>query len=198
MSRTTAPIAIAIAACALVLGLTACGSSSRSAGQKASTQAETDRSDGPETTTTTEGGGAASTTTVVAKGARAFCEDLAGYVDDRSGSDVDTTDRDGFKRSIQESARKGSEVLSRAPSELSGAVAAILDAQDQLIAALEKADYDMTKIPPAVLKAMHTPELEEASDEVDAYIADTCGIDLEPRQIEAPEVTATTVASPDT
>lgn len=100
--------------------------------------------------------------------------------------DVDVSDADGYKEAIEKSTQQGRDILSKAPSELDDAVDTILDAQDQLVTELEKVDYDYTKLPPDALSAMNTPEVEAAGEELDAYVTDTCGIDI-------PQVTAATV-----
>lgn len=201
MRRTPTSIAMTVSALALVVGLAACGSSSGSDSEKDTTT--TEASGGSDSSTTkpdddTSTTDEDATTTVVATGGGDFCKDLADYINDVSASDIDVTDPDAYKQAIEESTKQGKEVLSNAPDELSGAVETILDAQDELIAALKKVDYDYTKLSPDAFDAMSSPDVQDAGDEVDAYITDTCGIDLQTPEVEAPEmpdVTAATIPS---
>jgi len=202
MPRTTTSIAMTAAAFALVLGLAACGSSSGSDSEKKTTTTEatgTKGTDDAETTTTeADDGGDDPTTTVVATGGGEFCDDLADFINDSSESDIDVTDPEAYKKAIEESTEKGKELLSKAPGELDDSVETILDAQDQLIAELEKVNYDFMKLPPDALNSMGTPEVEAAGKKLDAYVTDTCGIELETPEVEAPEmpdVTAATIPS---
>ncbi len=53
----------------------------------------------------------------------------------------------------------------------------LFGALDQFYAALAKANYDFTKIDPSVEATLETPAVKAATDHVDAYIKNTCGID---------------------
>ena len=185
--RTTKLLPVTIAAFALALSLAACGSSSGSDSSKDSTTTEAKGSDdGDSTTTEADSDDEDATTTVVATGGGEFCDDLAAYINDTSVTDVDPTDPAAYKAAIEEQTSKGKEILSNAPDELSDSVEVILDAQDELIAELEKVDYDFTKLGPDALSSMGTPEVEAAGEELNAYVTDTCGIDI-------PQVTAATI-----
>jgi hypothetical protein len=179
----------AIAALALVVGLTACGSSggdSEGAAKSTTTVAKGSGDDSTTTADSSDDGGDDASTTVVATGGGEFCDDLASYMNETAMDDVDVTDPASYKKAIEESTKRGKALLSEAPSELDDSVEVILDAQDRLIAALEKVDYDFTKLPTDALGAMSTPEVEAAGKKLDAYVTDTCGIDI-------PQVTAATI-----
>ncbi|MCU1372368.1 MAG: hypothetical protein JWO77_3562 [Ilumatobacteraceae bacterium] len=191
--RTTKLLPATIAAFALVLGLAACGgSSSPSSDKPTTTKAESGGSGGKSTTTEAGDSGKATTTeadsstTVVATGGGDFCENLAEYINDSSSSEYDATDPESYKKLIEESTKKGKELFEQAPDELDDSVEVLLDAQDQLAAELAKVDYDITKIDPSSLDVMSTPEIQKAGEELDAYVTDTCGIDI-------PQVTAATI-----
>ena len=54
----------------------------------------------------------------------------------------------------------------------------LIDASSQLFTALEKDNYDFTKITPADEAAMTTPAVVAAEKRVDAYVKADCGIDI--------------------
>ncbi|MGN6694108.1 MAG: hypothetical protein ACTHN0_08015, partial [Aquihabitans sp.] len=174
MSRTTTSIATTAAALALVLGLAACGSSSGSDTEKKTTTTEASGGNQQGSTTTSDDDTSTTeedaTTTVVATGGGEFCEDLADFINEQSSSDIDVTDPAAYKKAIEESSKAGKDLLSKAPDELDDSVETILDAQDQLIAELEKVDYDFTKLGPDALSSMGTPEVTAAGEKLDAYV----------------------------
>ena len=180
---------LTVAALALVVGLAACGSSS-SGGEKKSTTTAASGSDEGASTTKADGGdddgGDDASTTVVATGGGEFCDDLASFMNDTSMNDIDVSDPEAYKEAIKDSVDKGKQLLKSAPDELDDSVEVLLDAQDELIAELEKVDYDFTKVSPDAFSVMDTPEVKEAGEKLDAYITDTCGIDI-------PQVTAATI-----
>lgn len=200
MTRATKLSTTTIAALALVLGLglAACGSSGSDADGDSTT---TEASGGTEETTTTaaddegtdttEGGDDDGTsTTVVATGGGEFCDDLATYINEVDMSDIDPTDPAAYEKAIKQSAEDSKDLLSKAPDELDDAVEVLVQLQEDLIAELEKVDYDFMKLSPDALGAMDDPKLEEANEELTAYVEDTCGIDIP----DAPEVSTETIA----
>ena len=54
----------------------------------------------------------------------------------------------------------------------------LFGALDQFYAALQKANYDFTKIDPSVEAPLETPAVQQAEQNVDAYMKNTCGIDI--------------------
>lgn len=191
--RRTTTLMMTIAALSLVVGLAACGGSSSDGEKKTTTTAA---ADGDKTTTTagsddeavTTEAGDDTPTTVVATGGGEFCKELAAYMNDTSMADVDPSDPQAYKAAIEESSAKGRAMLAKAPDKLRGSVETLLDAQDEMLAALEAAGYDITKVSPDAFAVMDTPEVAEAGEKLDAYISDTCGIDV-------PEATVDTVPS---
>ena len=182
----------AIAAAALLVGLAGCGGSSDSADKATTTEAKAS-SDGKTTTTesessTTEADDSASTT-VVATGGGTFCKRLAGYINEMSTSDIDVTDKEGYKQFIQDSAEQSKELLASAPDELQDSVDVLVEVQEKLASELEKVDYDFMKLPDDAMSSMNTPEFTKANEELTAYVKDTCGIDLSTPQVDAPELT---------
>jgi hypothetical protein len=204
MTRATKLSTTTIAALALVLGLglAACGSSGSDADGDSTT---TEAAGGTDETTTTAaddegsdttgGDDEGTSTTVVATGGGEFCEDLAAYINEVDMSDIDPTDPAAYEKAIKQSAEDSKDLLSKAPDELDDAVEVLVQLQEDLIAELEKVDYDFMKLSPDALGAMDDPKLEEANQELTAYVEDTCGIELpDAPEVEAPEISTETVA----
>jgi hypothetical protein len=66
--------------------------------------------------------------------------------------------------------------VSSAPSQIKGAVAILAAGDQKLFNALKAANFDFTKLSPATVGAFDTPEFTQATDQITAYLASTCGI----------------------
>jgi hypothetical protein len=64
-----------------------------------------------------------------------------------------------------------------APASLKHDVALVIKASLTEIAALEKVNFDITKIDPAALQDLRSPELLTASQHLTTYLTQTCGLD---------------------
>ena len=188
---------LAVAATALLV--TACGSSSSgaaAAGSSAAPAGAAATSAAAAATTsqaaaTSAAAGAAATsgsnltiaptqaavTSVKATGGGDFCKSLASAINSNSVTAGGTTPAD-LKASIQKSLKVGLEALGKAPSAIRPDVKILIDASAQLFAALEKDNYDFTKITPADEAAMTSPAVVAAEKRVNAYVKADCGIDI--------------------
>jgi hypothetical protein len=71
-------------------------------------------------------------------------------------------------------------VVDAAPAEIRADLETVLSAVTALYDALEKADYDVTKIDIGALSSVPSdPNLQGAAERVGAYYKDRCGIDLD-------------------
>ena len=176
---------------ALTVGAAACSSS----GSDSDKETTTTKADSKDDTSTEPADEEDDTpTTVVATGGGTFCKNLASYINENAVSEVDPTDPAAYKKAIETVTAQAEELLDEAPDEVHDSLQTLLDAQDTLITELEKVDFDYTKVPTEVLSSMSTPEVEGAQEELQAYAADTCGIDISSPDAEAPDVTAATIA----
>lgn len=196
------PLAIVVTA---ALVTSACGSSSgsKSAGSTSSAAPATTTSDAAATTsaaasaaattsaaaassaattsaaaTTSSAPSAAVTTKVKAVGGGQFCKDVAKAINtnaldfSKAGTDP-AAEKAAIKKGLQETAG----LLLEAPKEIKPDVAVLVGAINQVYSALEKANYDFTKLDPSLLTAMDSAAVKTAGDHVDAYVKNTCGID---------------------
>lgn len=91
----------------------------------------------------------------------------------------DLAPTDGDPGEIREQFTRAREAVAQAeaeaPEEIRADVAVLADGYEDFFAALEAADFDITQLSLSALTALDTPEMEAASERVDAYRLDTCG-----------------------
>ncbi|MEO9140346.1 MAG: hypothetical protein ABI345_14930 [Jatrophihabitans sp.] len=68
------------------------------------------------------------------------------------------------------------ELLAIAPNAIKPDVAVLVAADQKLVTALRKVNYDFTKLDKATLASFSTPALTKATQNVTTYLAKTCGI----------------------
>ncbi len=68
------------------------------------------------------------------------------------------------------------EALSIAPSSLKPDLVVLFGATDKIYAAIAAANYDFTKINPASMTGLDTPQVKAAEANINAYMKNTCGI----------------------
>lgn len=121
---------------------------------------------------------AAAPSKVVATGGGKFCQQVADSVNNSALKAAATGDGvDSLKTSVQAFHTLESSVLKSAPGTLKPDLATLFGALDQFYGALAKANYDFTKVDPSAESVLETPAVKTATDHVDAYIKNTCGID---------------------
>ncbi|HEC08871.1 MAG TPA: hypothetical protein ENI86_04770 [Acidimicrobiales bacterium] len=79
-----------------------------------------------------------------------------------------------FKRLFDEVMPRMEQAAKSAPDEIKSDINTILSGMKDLKKELESVDYDITKLDPAVLDQ---PAMDQASDNIDEYMANVCGID---------------------
>lgn len=127
------------------------------------------------------GGGAAAgrdDTDFSGSGSDDFCDLAESYMeqfDDAGGSGGD------IEAEYQELVAAIDDLASEAPGEIKADVEVVNGAFKRMVAILEKYDYDFTKIPEdeAEAASVDSPEVEAASDRVEAYFEKVCGIDTD-------------------
>ena len=118
----------------------------------------------------------APTSTVVAKASSdPFCRFVAAF-DERFGR-IDPSLRDPaqLRTRFQDAANTIAEAAAVAPPEIKADVGLLDQAYKQLLAVLQQAGFDFTKVSPTALQTLQTPAFADASTRLDAYRARTCG-----------------------
>lgn len=63
-----------------------------------------------------------------------------------------------------------------APDPIKNDVALLANSISALVAALEKADYELARVPSDAMSAISSPASREASTRISTYVADVCGV----------------------
>ncbi|BEP12931.1 hypothetical protein acdb102_12420 [Acidothermaceae bacterium B102] len=126
---------------------------------------------------TTSSAPAPTKTKVVAKGGGTFCKDIANTLND--AGTTGTTDTVAAEKALVEKGLAELAVLTvEAPSEIKSDVQTLAGAVSVLYGAVQKANYDFTKIDTTALSALDTPAVKASETKVDAYVKVHCGIDV--------------------
>ena len=122
---------------------------------------------------------AAQPSKVVATGGGKFCKEVASEVNSTTAKDALTGGgTDSLKQSVQNFKSLEGSVLGSAPKEIKPDLVTLFGALDQFYTALQKANYDFTKIDPSIEAPLQAPAVQQAEQNIDAYMKNTCGIDV--------------------
>lgn len=146
------------------LALTACsGGDSGNGGESASA-----------TTAPARDGGASTTvdTTFSGEGSEAFCRQFRAYAESSrrlaQGGNLDV------RTIYSEAARAVNESVGIAPPEIRGDVQVVAQAFSALVRELEAVNYDIQRVPPAVVLRFMSEELSTSTERVEAYSRSVC------------------------
>jgi len=117
--------------------------------------------------------------TVVATGGGKFCQQVAASVNNKALQAAATgTGADSMKTSVEAFKSIEGSVLKSAPGAIKPDLVTLFGALDQFYAGLAKANYDFTKVDPSIEAPLETPAVKTAEQNVDAYLKNTCGLDV--------------------
>ena len=151
------PIGIAVFA---VLVLTGCGGG-----------------DSDETATTTPPTTTAEATNPTFSGAGSgrYCQLVATYSDRVSGLSRATSTPAQVRQLSTELGSAIQEAVAVAPAEIKADVSLVAAAATDFLAGLERAGYDLNKVPPESLQKFQAPDVQAATQRVTAYGQTVCG-----------------------
>ncbi len=104
-----------------------------------------------------------------------FCtqsKEINDLTDEIDAADLSFSEQ--FKRLFSEALPRMEEAAKVAPDEIKGDIATIVSGMKDLKKQLESVDYDITKFDPSVVD---NAAMDQASNNIDKYMADVCGID---------------------
>ena len=166
---------LTIAVVLVALGLSACGSSSKSAGSTSPTSAGTAGStSAPGDTSTTaapagnNGGGGG--------GGGDFCALMRKDDNAFKGADIATKSSTDLKALYANVVPELERAQSDAPDAIKSDFGSMVTGMKALVKALETADYDVTKLNPDSFKGLADSKFVTASEHIATYIAQHCGI----------------------
>jgi hypothetical protein len=152
------------AAVLLALALAGCGGDS----DEAESAAE------PTTTTTTAAAAGAADTNFTGEGSEAFCG-LARTYSERLNK-LATSDPTQLKPIADEAEGAIREARAAAPPEIRRDVEIVAAASTDFFQQLARVNYDITKMPPDAAAVFQQPEVQTATQRVEAYSQKVCGI----------------------
>ena len=118
------------------------------------------------------GGGSGSSTS-------AFCKKAKELNNDKSLSNIgNSQDPKQLQADLDKAEKAVDDLKGKAPSEIKADMTKISDGIHQFAAELKRVNGDFTKIDPAKFEQLNSQDFQAASDRVDKFAQDKCGIKL--------------------
>lgn len=105
-----------------------------------------------------------------------FCELIRSFNDDSSRIAPASNDPLSLRVLFRRSAASIKQAASLAPGEISGDVSSLAKVYADFLAALERVDFDLLKLPASVVGTLSAPETLRASARISAYTANICKV----------------------
>jgi hypothetical protein len=151
----------------VAVGATACGSASKSSSATSTSSGSPSASTAASPTTgpsTSHGSGGGS-----------FCSLARQFESAAPNRSIGTKTPADLKAIYQQLPRELQQVEAAAPSAIKGDFATLVNAEDQIVSAFAKANYDFTKISAATFAGLDTAQVRASSARISQYMAQTCG-----------------------
>lgn len=110
------------------------------------------------------------------KGSPQFCRLAKSYNERLAGLASKISDPSQLSPYLEELASVVEQAVAVAPSEITTDVKVLAGAVTGYVNALEKANYDYTKLPPEARDTIQSPDVQAASTRVSAYAKNVCGV----------------------
>lgn len=104
-----------------------------------------------------------------------FCASDEALSGDLGEIDPGDGSSDALREEFAEAGAAIAQAEADAPEEIKAAVATLARGYEDFFAALEEVDFDLTQLSESALTALDSPELQAATEQIDAYQADVCG-----------------------
>lgn len=104
----------------------------------------------------------------------AFCPLAVAYVQDLRRMSISLTDPSQLRRLTQHASPAIAQSAASAPPEVKADVALLVTTIADYAAALEKAGYELAKLPPDMVTKLQTPPVQNAINHVDSYVRKAC------------------------
>lgn len=102
-----------------------------------------------------------------------FCALARTYVESMSRTAPE--DAQGFGEGLRDARSMVLEMQEVAPPEIVDDLVRIIGVLSVVVPALEAADFDLTRVPPDVLRLLQDPEFQASAARLQAYTEDACG-----------------------
>ena len=100
-----------------------------------------------------------------------WCDKVKKVANDTSNDSIDVTDSDAFAKAQKDAEEKLNDIAKGAPSEISGDMKKLTEGYQKAMAAMASNDS-------SALEGIDEDELEAASDRVDKFVKEKCGVEL--------------------
>jgi hypothetical protein len=107
--------------------------------------------------------------------APAFCPIAVGYVQDLRRMAITMSDPPQLRGLVQHASPAMAQSAASAPPEIRADVALLVSTIADYAAALDKAGYELAKLPPDMVMKLQTPPVQDAINHVDSYVRKACG-----------------------
>ena len=105
-----------------------------------------------------------------------FCALIRSFKDDSGRIGPSSSDPLALRDLFRRSATSVKQAVAVAPPEVKDDLGALANAYADFLAALESVDFNLTKLPPAVLSSLSAPETTRAAARMSAYTANVCKV----------------------
>jgi hypothetical protein len=105
-----------------------------------------------------------------------FCALIRSFNDDSGRIAPASNDPLALRDLFRRSATSVKQAVAVAPAELKEDVGSLAKVYADFLAALESVDFNLTKLPPAVVSSLSAPETSRASARISAYTANVCKV----------------------
>jgi hypothetical protein len=129
--------------------------------------------DGAASPTTAGRQGAATTTTPRITGGP-FCEFALTFNDRFGRVGADAANPQRVRATFEEATRAAEEAEQIAPPEIRSDVATLAGTFRDLLAILREANFDFSRVPPASLERLSSPEVQASNQRLDNYVRQNC------------------------
>jgi hypothetical protein len=102
------------------------------------------------------------------------CDSLRSYNERFGRVNLGLSNPEQLRAAMQDAGRAIADAQGRAPDAIKADLAVLTRAFQQLLASLEQADYDLSKLSLAQVQQLQTPEVTAASENVNTYLRDRC------------------------
>jgi hypothetical protein len=126
-------------------------------------------------TSTTAGPTTAAAAVTTTAPAPAFCPLAVAYVQDLRRMSISLTDPPQLRGLAQDASPAIAQSAASAPPEIKADVALLVTTIAAYTGALEKAGYELAKLPPDMVMKLQAPQVQNAINHVDNYARKSCG-----------------------
>ena len=105
-----------------------------------------------------------------------FCDLIATYSERLAVLGQPSATPERIREVAEDGASAIQEAVAAAPADIKGDVTVVAGAAEEYLAALQNADYDLSKLPPEATGVFTAPDVSAAASKLQVYAQNTCGL----------------------